>query len=231
MRFLRKHGEGELERTLRAARPEPRSEFLSVVVDRIGERRRGRVGGLRFALAASLSAILLVALAGVGGLSYAASSLANAVGGATSIGDGGKTASQNPSSDQYKPGKGCGDENRAHERRHECKMKVNDAKTTEGSSGLKPLVFTVSLDDSPIDTVTVAYTTANGTATAGQDYLPTSGTLTFAPGVTVQTITVNVIGDTVKEPNETFYVNLFNVSTNALIVDSQGVGTIVNDDR
>ena len=56
--------------------------------------------------------------------------------------------------------------------------------------------------------VTVGYTTANGTATAGTDYTASSGTLTFAPGVTTQTIAVKVTGDTAVEPDETFTVTL-----------------------
>src|SRR4030095_16123414 len=77
--------------------------------------------------------------------------------------------------------------------------------------------------------VTVNYTTANGTATAGSDYVATNGLVTFAPGTTSQNITVRVIGDQVNEVNETFFVNLSN-PTNASIADGQGLGTITNDD-
>ena len=53
--------------------------------------------------------------------------------------------------------------------------------------------------------MTVNYATADGTATtADGDYLAASGTLTFAPGVTTQTVTVTVNGDVRDEPNETF---------------------------
>src|SRR6185369_1241544 len=76
----------------------------------------------------------------------------------------------------------------------------------------------------------VDYATANGTATAGSgDYVATSGTLNFAPGDTTATISVTVNGDTLFERNETVIVNLTN-PVNALIADSQGVGTIGNDD-
>src|SRR5262249_43706264 len=78
-------------------------------------------------------------------------------------------------------------------------------------------------------TVTVNYATANGTAVAPGDYTSTSGTLTFASGVTTQTITVPVVGDTLGEANETFFVNLSGAN-NATIADNQGVGTITNDD-
>ena len=77
--------------------------------------------------------------------------------------------------------------------------------------------------------MTVNYATANGTALAGSDYTAASGTLTFAPGQTSKTVTVNVTGDTVVEPNETFVVNL-SAPTGATLFDGQGLGTILNDD-
>src|SRR5207245_2757578 len=61
-------------------------------------------------------------------------------------------------------------------------------------------------------------------------YRAKSGKLTFRPGQTSQKITVSVLGDRKVEPDETFFVNLSGASSNALIVDSQGVGTILNDD-
>jgi len=77
----------------------------------------------------------------------------------------------------------------------------------------------------------VAYATADGTATtADSDYQRASGTLTFAPGVTTQTITVPVNGDTKIEADETFAVALSG-PTNAIIARGTGTGTIVIDDR
>src|SRR5262249_43147117 len=58
---------------------------------------------------------------------------------------------------------------------------------------------------------------------------PKSGTLLFPPGTTARTVTVLVNGDYVIEPNNTFTVNL-GTPANATVSDSQGVGTIVNDD-
>src|SRR2546426_764499 len=79
-------------------------------------------------------------------------------------------------------------------------------------------------------TITVHYATADNSATvADADYVPASGTVTFAPGSTNQTVTVLVNGDTKFEPTESFFVNL-DTPVNATIADSQGVGTIVNDD-
>ena len=108
-------------------------------------------------------------------------------------------------------------------------ISINDVSLAEGNSGTTNAVFTVTLSPASGQTVTVNYSTANGTATAGSDYIATSGTLTFNPGDTTKTITILVNGDTVVEPNETFSVNLTTV-TNATITRGQGVGTIVNDD-
>jgi hypothetical protein len=78
-------------------------------------------------------------------------------------------------------------------------------------------------------TITVAYATANGTATAGSDYQAASGCLTFAPGETSKTITVQVVGDRLPESNETFFVNLSS-PTNSTVADGQGAGTIFDDE-
>ncbi|MEM6715914.1 MAG: Calx-beta domain-containing protein, partial [Cyanobacteria bacterium P01_C01_bin.147] len=89
--------------------------------------------------------------------------------------------------------------------------------------------FTVSLSEAIDAAVTVDFATADGTATAGSDYTGGTGTLTFAAGVTEQTITIAITDDAVVEADETFSVNLSNAS-GASIVDAQGIGTIVNDD-
>ena len=76
----------------------------------------------------------------------------------------------------------------------------------------------------------MSYATANGTAIAPGDYLAKNGTLTFPTGTSVATINVTVNGDKAKEANETFFVNLSNLSPNAYFGDSQALGTIQNDD-
>ena len=101
--------------------------------------------------------------------------------------------------------------------------------SAEGNSGTKQFTFTVSLSVASGKTATVDYATADGTAEAGSDYVATSGTLSFAAGVTSKTVKVTVNGDTTIEPDETFFVNLSNAS-NATIADTQGLGTIENDD-
>jgi hypothetical protein len=78
--------------------------------------------------------------------------------------------------------------------------------------------------------VTVDYASAVGTASTPSDFQAVGGTLSFPVGVTTKTITVSVVGDTARERNETFSVNLSNPSANAYLGDGQGVGTILNDD-
>jgi hypothetical protein len=106
---------------------------------------------------------------------------------------------------------------------------INDRTITEGNNGTQAMTFIVSLSTASSQPVTVGYATADGTATAGTDYQPTSGTLTFAPGETSKAITVQINGDRLAEPNETFVINLSG-ATNATIADGQGVGTIVDDE-
>jgi hypothetical protein len=108
-------------------------------------------------------------------------------------------------------------------------LSINNVSMMEGNSGMTQFTFTVTLSAASSQTVTVNFATANGTATAGSDYYANSGTLTFNPGQTSQTITVMVFGDTIHEANETFYVNLSN-AVNAWLSVSQGTGTILNDD-
>jgi probable HAF family extracellular repeat protein len=109
-------------------------------------------------------------------------------------------------------------------------LNIGDVTIQEGRSGTRVFVFTVTLSASSNVPVTVSYATANGTATAGQDYNAKSGTLTFAPGQTTSTISIVVKGDRIREANETFFVNLSN-GVGAQLLDGQGIGTILNDDR
>jgi len=105
---------------------------------------------------------------------------------------------------------------------------INDVSINEGNSGTAA-TFTVALSAASNETVTVRYATVDETATAGSDYIAQSGTVTFTPGITLQSLTIQVIGDTVIEPDETFYIDL-SAASNATISDGQGLGAIVNDD-
>lgn len=109
-------------------------------------------------------------------------------------------------------------------------MTINDAALIEGNAGTNLVAFEVRLIAPSMLPVSVQYSTADGTATAGADYLALSGTLVFPPGATVSNILVQVLGDTAVETNETFFVNLSNPS-NAILVKAEGMGTIQNDDQ
>ena len=92
-------------------------------------------------------------------------------------------------------------------------------------------LFTVTLPAAYDQAVTMSYRTVDGTATTGDsDYTAKTGTLTFAPGETTKTISIEVKGDSKKEANETFYLDLFGLSSNALFTKKRGTGTILNDD-
>jgi hypothetical protein len=88
--------------------------------------------------------------------------------------------------------------------------------------------FTVSLDFASAASVTVDYATADGTAFAGTDYTATSGTLTFAAGVTSQTVSVPLLVDANATGTTTFTLNLSSPSSNAIVDGGQGTGTITN---
>jgi Calx-beta domain/Lamin Tail Domain/WD40-like Beta Propeller Repeat len=107
---------------------------------------------------------------------------------------------------------------------------INDASLAEGDAGTSTATFTVTLAPASNTPVTVDYATANGTATAGSDYQSTNNTLTFNIGETTKQINVTINGDTLVEPDETFFVNLTNATGGATIGDAQGLGTIQNDD-
>jgi photosystem II stability/assembly factor-like uncharacterized protein len=108
-------------------------------------------------------------------------------------------------------------------------LSIADVAALEGDSGTKALGFAVSLSPASAQTVSVHYATADGTATAGSDYVAASGTLTFAPGELVKTVPVDVSGDPSIEPDETFFVDL-DTATGAAIADARGEGRILDDD-
>ena len=96
-------------------------------------------------------------------------------------------------------------------------MTANEAAGTE--------TFTVTLSGATELTTTVDFATANGTALAGTDFTAAAGTLTFAPGVTTQTIAVPILDDATLENQKTFTVSLSNPS-NATFADAQGLAPI-----
>jgi disulfide oxidoreductase YuzD len=108
-------------------------------------------------------------------------------------------------------------------------LAINDATVAEGNSGTTPATFTVSLTGATALPVTVSYATADGTGKAGVDYQAASGTLTFNPGEMSKSVVVQVIGNTTKQTDRTFVVNL-SAAVQATIGKGQGTGTIKDDD-
>ena len=108
-------------------------------------------------------------------------------------------------------------------------LSISSRQAKEGNTGTGLRQFIVTLSAASMQTVTVQYATADGTAKAGSDYTSASGSLTFAPGELTKTISVAVIGDTTVESNEKFVVKL-GTALGATILTGTGTGTIVNDD-
>ena len=105
---------------------------------------------------------------------------------------------------------------------------VADATVTEGPG--VTLDFVVSLSRAAEATVTVDYATADGTATEGDDYTRTDGTLTFEAGQTAKTVSVPVLDDAHDDDGETMTLLLSNATGGARIRDGDAVGTIENSD-
>ena len=114
----------------------------------------------------------------------------------------------------------------------EPRISISDVAKKEGNRGQTTMfTFTVTLSAAYDQAVTMSYQTVNGTATTSDnDYVAKTGTLTFAPGETTKTITIEVKGDSKKEADEWFFVDLFGNSSNSLFTKNRGLGTILNDD-
>lgn len=94
-----------------------------------------------------------------------------------------------------------------------------------------PIVIPVVLSEASASTVTVDYTTtAGGTALSGTDFTPISGTVTFAPGETFQTLSLPILDDTTVEPNETVVLSLSNPANAVIGTSAQHTYTIGDDD-
>ena len=106
---------------------------------------------------------------------------------------------------------------------------VGNAAVTEGNDGTATLSFKVRLSSAAKKSGSLRFATADGTATAGSDYEALSGTIRFTRGDRSKTININVVGDTVVEPDETLTVRLSG-PVNVKITRATATGTIKNDD-
>lgn len=116
-------------------------------------------------------------------------------------------------------------------------VSIGDATAVEGNNtgAATTSSLAVTLSASSTQAVTVTFASSPTTTTQGAscvsnvDHLSAAGTLTFNPGVTTQSISLSICGDTVDEPNETFAVVLSSPS-GATLGDAQGLVTITDDD-
>lgn len=108
-------------------------------------------------------------------------------------------------------------------------LSINDVTVMEGNVLTTSATFTVTLSAASANTVSVNVTTSNGTANAPSDYTAVKTTVIFQPGETSRTVPVSINGDSQREADETYSVNL-SKPTNALIADGQGTGFIMDDD-
>jgi hypothetical protein len=114
----------------------------------------------------------------------------------------------------------------------EPRISIDDVTRYEGKKNqTTQFTFTVTLSAAYDQAVTMSFQTVDGTATTSdRDYVARTGTLTFAAGETSKTITIVVQGDSKRESDETFYLDLFGNSSNSLFTKNRGLGTIRNDD-
>jgi hypothetical protein len=131
MKLLRKP-EYRVQTMLRECRPRPPAAFLTAHAEEVRAHRPRRGGARRTAFAVALSAGMLAAFAGFGGIGYASSAVKQAVdvtkvahlvgvSNQPAVTPQGGSETHNPTFDQYRPGKGCGDKNHIHLRENECK--------------------------------------------------------------------------------------------------------------
>ena len=109
-------------------------------------------------------------------------------------------------------------------------LAIADASLAEGDSGGGTMRFTVTLSRAADAPVTLRWSTLSGTATAGQDFQAASGQVTIAAGASTASIAVTVLGDRLREADESFRVVLSDVG-GAVVGDGEATGTILNDDR
>ena len=108
-------------------------------------------------------------------------------------------------------------------------LTIDDAEGREGTNA--NIAFTVTLNPASSELVTVDYKTVARTATEGEDYTRTRGTLEFAPGETTKTVRVPIIDDTVEDDGETFLLDLYEASGATMVdTESWATGTIRNSE-
>jgi hypothetical protein len=110
-------------------------------------------------------------------------------------------------------------------------VSINSASVTEGNSGKKNMVFTISLDAPAVRNCSVKYKTVDITANGGSDYVAKNlTTVSFTIGQVSKSIIIQINGDLLLESDETFKVQL-SEAADVVIGNQNGIGTIINDDN
>ncbi|WPJ97117.1 glycoside hydrolase family 9 protein [Coraliomargarita algicola] len=112
----------------------------------------------------------------------------------------------------------------------EPRVSVADVTVTEGDNDTGSVTFTITLNPAVDDaTVTVEYTTLDGSAVAGDDYQERFGSLSFAPGETAKTVVVTIVGDALDESTEHFDF-ILSYPVNAVLGESEASARIFDND-
>ena len=111
-------------------------------------------------------------------------------------------------------------------------LRIEDASVMEGNDGSTPITFRVALSTSAEADVVVTYNTIGSSATSGEDFIRVeNGNIRIPAGATEAQIEILVIGDTEREVNETFNVQISEATNTERISRNQAIGTIENDDN
>ena len=106
---------------------------------------------------------------------------------------------------------------------------ISDREAIEGNSGSVFMAFDISCDNPTALDELIDLATSDGTATAPDDYVGASGELPVPPGASDQQIAVEIVGDTIPEPDETFLVSLSDPDGVVAFGQGQATGTIRDD--
>jgi hypothetical protein len=113
-------------------------------------------------------------------------------------------------------------------------LTVSDGSVIEGNAGENKVIeFEVALDQavSGSDNIRIEFTTADGTAKNGEDFIIPQASWDLVPqGTRTKKIQIEIVEDVTKESNEEFSIVVSSPSPNVKIVDGTGKGTILNDD-
>lgn len=107
---------------------------------------------------------------------------------------------------------------------------IGGGQANEGNTGTRTLDFTISLSQAKSNAQEVRFQTQDGTALAGIDYVPLTGSVIFQPGETQKIVSVALIGDSLHEANETFSLKLTKALGEIQISTDTATGTILDDD-